>query len=70
MEPVLDVSRSWFSGIVASADVSTAIGVAGSIVGVVVRGRSVIDVGRWPPREKVVRGSRRWPCSDLGSVIV
>lgn len=53
------VSSSWCSGMVASAAVSAAVGVAGRVVGGVVRGRRVIDVGRWPPRAKVVRGRRR-----------
>ena len=32
-----------------------------------VRGRRVSVVGKWPPREKVVRWRRSWPCRDLGS---
>lgn len=31
-------------------------------------GRSVMVVGWWAPREKVVRWRRRWPWSDLGSI--
>lgn len=55
IEPVLEVMSISCSGIVASAAVSAADGVAGRIVGAVVRGRRVRVVGRWPPRAKVVR---------------
>jgi len=46
MQPVLDVMRISCSGIVASAAISAAPGVSGSIVGALVRGRRVIVVGR------------------------
>jgi alkanesulfonate monooxygenase SsuD/methylene tetrahydromethanopterin reductase-like flavin-dependent oxidoreductase (luciferase family) len=55
MEPVVVVISSWWPGIVASAAASTDSAVAGRIVVDVVRGRSVIVVGRWPPSENVVR---------------
>ena len=58
MEHVLQVIRISCSGIVASAAMSIASGLGGSRVGALVRGRRVIDVGRWPPKEKVVRWRR------------
>lgn len=45
----------------ASAAMSIASGDGGSMVEAVVRGRRVMVVGRWPPREKIVRWSRRCP---------
>jgi hypothetical protein len=69
MAPLVVVMRSSCSGIVACAARSAADGsAAGRRTGGVVRGRSVIVVGRWPPRENVVRWRRRWPWRDLGSV--
>ena len=67
MEPVWDVTRISCSGIVASAATSMASGVAGRRVVEVVRGRRVMVVGRWPPREKVVRWRRKVPPLVLGS---
>jgi hypothetical protein len=68
MEPLWDEIRIWWPGIVSS---DSELGVAGSVersVVVVIRGSKVIVVGKWPPREKVVRWRSRWPCSDFGSV--
>jgi len=61
MEPVLHVMRISCSGIVSSAAMSIASGLGGRSEGALVRGRRVIVVGRWPPREKVVRWRRIWP---------
>lgn len=58
MEPVLQVMRISCSGIVSSAAMSIASGLGGRSEGALVRGRRVIVVGRWPPREKVVRWRR------------
>lgn len=69
IQPVVEVSRSSCSGIVASAAVSMASGDGGRRVAALVRGRTVMLVGRWPPRAKVERCRRRWPCRDFGSVI-
>lgn len=55
IEPEFDVRRISCSGIVASAAIAMASGVAGRMVGALVRGRRVIVEGRWPPRENVVR---------------
>ena len=68
IEPLVVVMRSSCSGIVACAASSGAEGVAGRKVGGVVRGRRVMDVGRWPPRENVVRWRRAWPPRDFGSI--
>jgi hypothetical protein len=55
MLPVEDVMRIWCPGMVASAAVSREDGSEeGRRVADLVRGRRVIVVGRWPPREKVV----------------
>jgi hypothetical protein len=64
---VCEVSRSCCEGMVASAAISMASGDGGSMVEAVVRGRRVMVVGRWPPREKVVRCSKRCPWRDFGS---
>lgn len=53
---------------VAEAAMSMASGEGGRMVEAVVRGRSVMVVGRWPPREKVVRFNSKCPCKDLGSI--
>ena len=53
--PVCDVMRISCSGMVASAASSIASGDAGSSAVDVVRGRSVMVVGRCPPSEKEVR---------------
>ncbi len=70
IDPVEDVIRIWCSGIVASAAISMASGLGGRREGALVRGRRVMVVGRWPPREKVVRCRRMVPWRDLGSISV
>lgn len=65
--PVLSLKRSSCSGDAVSVALSAALGVAGSMLGALVRGRRVMVEGRWPPRENVVRWRRRWPWRDLGS---
>jgi len=67
MAPVWDVTRICCSGFVALAATSMASGVPGRRVVDVVRGRRVIVVGRWPPREKEVRWRRKAPPLLLGS---
>jgi len=66
---VVDVIKSSCSGIVSSAACSIAEGEGGRRVAGLVRGNSVMVVGRCPPKEKVERERRRWPCNDLGSVV-
>jgi hypothetical protein len=54
MVPVLSLMRISCSR-TDSVVLSMASGLAGMVLGVLVRGMSVMAVGRWPPREKVVR---------------
>ena len=67
IEPVWDVIKISCSGIVASAAMSIFSGVAGNRDVDVVRGRSVIVVGMWPPRENIVRWRRKLPPLVFGS---
>jgi hypothetical protein len=43
------------------------VGVVSEVLVVGESGRRVMVVGRWPPREKVVRWRRSWPWTDFGS---
>ena len=71
-EPVGDVRRICWSGgeaVLGEGEVSIVSGYGvGGVVGVVVRGRRVMFVAMWPPREKVVRWRRKCPCWVLGSI--
>lgn len=64
--------RIWWPGRVASAAMVVDDGRVGAEggrrEGERVRGRRCMEVGMWPPREKFVRCSNKWPWRDLGSI--
>ena len=66
--PVVVVIRISWSAMASKAAMARDSDVPGRMEAVLVRGRRVIVVGTWPPREKVVRWRRSCPWRDFGSV--